>query len=84
MEDFSLPCVDQRHESLALLSGHFISWSLPWSTIEKEAYAIMATIDRMHWLLASSRGFDLYTDYNNLVFLIDPTSIIADLSQTIL
>lgn len=44
----------------------------------------MATVDRMHCLLASSREFDLYTDQNNLIFLFDPTSTLADLSQTTL
>lgn len=81
MDDSSLPCHQQRHQPLGFLSGHFSDSSLRLSAIEKEAYAIMATIERMHWLPASSRGFDLYTDHN-LVFLFDPTSVVADLSQT--
>lgn len=48
MEDLSKLCYEQRHEPLAFLSGHFSDSSLRWSTIEKEAYAIMATVDRMH------------------------------------
>lgn len=42
----------------------------------------IATTERMHWLLSTDRGFDLFTDYNNLFFLFDPTAVIADLSQT--
>lgn len=83
-EDLSLPIQDQHHEALAFLSGHFRDAELRWSTIEKEAYAIMATVERMHWLLATHRGFDLYTDHNNLVFLFDPTAVVADISQTTL
>lgn len=41
----------------------------------------METTNRMHWLLASDRGFDLYTDHNNLVFLFDQKSVITDISQ---
>ena len=29
-------------------------------------------------------GFDLYTDHNNLIFLFDPLSVVADMSQTTL
>lgn len=82
--DSELLCASQRHEQLAGLSSHFSDSSLRWSTIEKEAYAIMAITERMHWLLASERGFDLYTGHNNLVLLFDPTSVVADLSQTAL
>ena len=75
-----LPPVDQDHEPLAFLSGHFNSTELGWSTYEKEAYAIMASTKRMHWILASADGFDLYTDHNNLVFTFDPLAVAPDLS----
>lgn len=77
--DASLPSGQQRNEPLAFLSGHFTNPALRWYTIEKEAVAIMATTDCMHWLLASDRGVDLYTDHNNLVFLFDPKSVIVDI-----
>lgn len=48
MEDNSLPSVEQRHEPIAFLPGHFGGSSLRWSIIEKEACAIMVTIDRVH------------------------------------
>lgn len=47
----------------------------------KKAYAIMATIDRMHWPLATSDGFDFYTDRYTLIFLFDPLRVMSDLSQ---
>ena len=42
----------------------------------------MATLGRMHWLLADPQGFDLYTDHNNLIYIFDPTSVVTDISQT--
>jgi len=53
-----------------------------WSILEKEAYAVLAILQRMHWLVPTSSGFDLYTDHNNLIFLFDPLSIVPDLAQT--
>lgn len=81
-EDLSKPHAEQCHQPLAFLSGHFSGSFLGWSTLEKEAYAIMATIDRMHWILATPAGFDLFTDHHNLIFLFDPLAVVPDLSQT--
>lgn len=36
----------------------------------------------MHWILAKPDGLDLFTDQNNLVFLLDPLYIVPDLIQT--
>ena len=81
-DDVHLPHQDKRHEPLAFLSGHFTDTQLRWSTLEKEAFSIMATIERMHWIASIPTGFDLYTDHNNLVFLFDPLSLAPDLSQS--
>lgn len=78
--DINLPHTDKRHEPLGFLSGRFSRQQLRWSTIEKEAYAVLVTLERMHWLLATPSGFDLFTDHNNLIFLFDPTSVSSDLS----
>lgn len=53
-----------------------------WLVLEKEDYAVMAMLDRMHWMVADPRGFDLHTDHNNLISLFDPTYVVMDLSQT--
>lgn len=82
--DLALAHVDQRYEPLGYLSGRFNATQLGWSTLEKEAYAVMATIGRMRWLAATVDGFDLYTDHNNLVFILDPLSVDPDLVQTAL
>eukprot|EP00178_Gracilaria_changii_P000257 TRINITY_DN1027_c0_g1_i1.p2 TRINITY_DN1027_c0_g1~~TRINITY_DN1027_c0_g1_i1.p2 ORF type:complete len:1106 (+),score=114.18 TRINITY_DN1027_c0_g1_i1:5972-9289(+) len=81
-EDLSKPHKLQRHSRLSFCSGRFNSTQLEWSTLEKEAFAIMATVDRMHWLAATAAGFDLFTDHNNLIFLFDPLSLVPDLSQS--
>lgn len=73
---------EQHHSPLASLSGRFDKMQLCCSNIEKEAYTVMATVNRMNWLLADRQGFDLYTDHNNHIYIFDPTSFIADISQT--
>ena len=70
----------QDHQPLAFLSGHFNETQLSWATVEKEAYAIIASCIRMHWLLATPEGFDIYTDHNNLIFMFDPLAVVSDLS----
>ena len=82
MSDIHLPHQDKHHEPLAFLSGHFNPTQKRWSTIEKEAFAIMMCTEKMHWLASEPTGFDLYTDHNNLIFLFDPQAIQPDLSQT--
>ena len=79
--DLNKPHAEQQHSPLAFCSGVFNATQLGWSVLEKEAFAILATLERMHWLVATSAGFDLYTDHNNLIFIFDPLSIIPDLSQ---
>lgn len=41
----------------------------------------MVTIERLHWISATSDGFDLHTDGNNLGFLFDPFSVVNDRYQ---
>ena len=84
VDDVSKPHKDQRHSPLAFLSGRFNATQLGWSVLEKEAFAVLHTLDRMHWLVTNPDGFDLYTDHNNLIFLFDPLSVVPDMSQTTL
>lgn len=53
-----------------------------WATLETEGFGILDTLDRMHWLAATAAGIDLFTDHNNLVFLFDPSSLLADMSKS--
>lgn len=79
-----MPHVEQAHQPLAFLSGRSTKTQLCWSTIEKEAYTVMATVKRMHWLLAGPNLFNLYADHNKPIYIFDPTSIVVDISQTII
>lgn len=81
-EDLVQPHEDQRHDPLGFLSGRFDRTQSSWSILEKEAYAVMATLEHMHWLASVPSGFDLFTDHNNLVFHFDALSVVPDLSQT--
>lgn len=38
----------------------------------------------MYWIGCALYGFDLYTDLNNLIFLLDPHAVVFNLSQTCL
>lgn len=83
-EDTTLPHAEQRHEPLAYLSGRFTLQQARWSIFEKEAYAVLTTLQRMHWRAATPAGFDLFTDHNNLIYLFEPLSIVHDMSQNTL
>lgn len=59
-----------RHAPLSFLLGRLEKTWLGWPILEKEAYSVMKTLDRMHWLVTTPAGSDLYRDYSNLNFLI--------------
>lgn len=84
IDDLNLLHQEKRHQPLALLSGRLYKQQLQWCTLEREAYVVLATLERMHWLVATSAGFDLCTDHNNFIFLFDRISVIPDLSQSTL
>lgn len=83
-KDLSSDHVHQRHDPLGFLASLFNATQLVWSTLEKEAYGVKATVDRINWLAATLDGFDLYTDHNKVVFIFDPLSAVSDLSKTAL
>lgn len=62
-EDLNLPHAKQQHKPLAFLSGRFNATQLDWFILEKEAYAILSTLKRMHWMFATPEGFDIFTDF---------------------
>lgn len=70
--DFTKPHAEQIYSPLAFRSSLFSSTLLGWFVFEKEAFAILSTMERMHWLVPTSSGFDLYTDHNNLIYIYDP------------
>jgi hypothetical protein len=79
--DLDLPPAEQKHEPLAFLSGRFTGSSTRWPIIEKAAFAIITTCERMNWLLNWPSGFSLFTDHNNLTYVFDPHRISPGLSS---
>lgn len=55
-----------------------------WSVLQIESFAVMNTLDRMYWVVATPEVFEVYTDHNNLIFLFDPLAVVPDMSQTTL
>lgn len=52
--------------------------------IEKESYAVLASVQCSHWLAAFPAGFDHFTNHNNLIFLFEPVAVMQDIGQGIL
>jgi RNase H-like domain found in reverse transcriptase len=71
-EDLDNPLADQRHEPLAFISGSFKGPSSRWPIVEKEAFAIVETTDRLDYFLLHPNGFSLFCDHRNLQYIFDP------------
>jgi RNase H-like domain found in reverse transcriptase/Reverse transcriptase (RNA-dependent DNA polymerase)/Integrase zinc binding domain len=70
--DLDLPSVSQSHEPLAFLSGTFTGAQKRWPIVEKEAFAILVSCERLSWMLQRPDGFSLYTDHRNLIYIFNP------------
>ena len=81
LQDLQKPHAERNHRPLPFCSGRFNGTQLGWSILEKESYDALTTLQRMHWLVSTSAGFDFYTDHNNLIFLFDSLSVVPDLTQ---
>lgn len=60
---------------MSFYSGRFSATEIGSSTVEKEGYAVIATIDRTQWLVSCSDGFESFTDHNNLIFIFGPSDV---------
>lgn len=52
--------------------------------MENEDFSVLASLQRSHWLDwldSGQNGFDLYTDHNDLIFILYPLKIIPDIEQ---
>ncbi len=71
VEDKEKSHKDQRHEPIAFVSGKFNETQARWSTIEQEAYAILASMERCRaWTLAATTR--IVTDSRNVMHLWKP------------
>jgi transposase InsO family protein len=67
--DSSLPIYEQRLEPLRFLGGNFRGASANWAIPEKEAYAIVESIERLDYLLVRDKGFRILCDHRNLIYM---------------
>lgn len=65
------PVEEQTHEPLGFLSGAFTKHSSHWSIVEKEAYAVVFSMETFHYLTAGST-VHIWTDHANLTYIFDP------------
>jgi RNase H-like domain found in reverse transcriptase/Reverse transcriptase (RNA-dependent DNA polymerase)/Integrase core domain/Integrase zinc binding domain len=77
-KEFDKPFLEQNHQPLAFISGHFSGSQLRWPTVEQEAFAIKETILRGAQFLQHSRPFIVHTDHRNLRFMFSPEPVAAD------
>ena len=70
-EDFE----NQHHDPLAFLSGSYKKSSFHWSTLEKEAFAIVTSVTRLDYMLMRPEGLILFTDHKNLTFIFHPVIV---------
>lgn len=83
-EDLALPHVEQSHSPQWFNSGRFNATQLGWSVLEKEAFTVLKTLEKMHWQITNPDGLDHFTDHNNLIFLFDPMAVVPGMAQTTL
>lgn len=84
LTDLALPHSEQRHQVLVCLSGR-LDWNQLWcATPGKEDLAVMAVTDRMHWIAVSTATFYLYMDHKDMVYILDPLSVVSNLTHTAL
>ncbi|ETM55853.1 hypothetical protein L914_00969 [Phytophthora nicotianae] len=64
---------EQKHELLTCKSGRFSVAQLHWSVTEKEVYPIVAACDDLYYLLLRPRGFTIFCDHRNLIYMFAPS-----------
>lgn len=63
------PMEKQNPEPLSFLSGSFVDAQYRWSIPEKEAYAIVESVERLDYMLIRPKPFYIMTDHKNLTFI---------------
>lgn len=56
--------------TVGLLSGKFSAMQMGWSTVEKQGFTVLATLERMLCLVATLEGLHLFTDHRNNIFIL--------------
>lgn len=67
------------HQVLAFRSGYFRGSQLNWSTIDKEAYAVIDALTGLeHLLVVFETPVRVYTDHRNLTAVLRPDAVAGD------
>ena len=64
---------EQDHQPLAFLSGEFKGPQQRWAIVDKEFYPIVVAVTRLRHFLVRRKGFRVFTDHRNLVYILDPS-----------
>lgn len=80
--DPTKPVVQQNHMPISTMSGAFNGPQKGWSTIEKESYPIIKSVQEWEHYLLNPQGFRMYVDHSNIVSMFNPTTIEPALSKS--
>jgi hypothetical protein len=61
-----LPVHDQQHQPLAFTSGRFRGSQERWTIPEKEAFAVIETVNKHSYLLLAAEQFSMLSDHSTL------------------
>ncbi|GMF60915.1 unnamed protein product [Phytophthora fragariaefolia] len=70
--DPSLPVDKQQHRMVMCKGGTFKDSQLNWAIVEKEAFPIVKACTDLEYLLQRERGFMLFCDHANLIYIFAP------------
>uniref|UniRef100_H3H259 RNA-directed DNA polymerase n=1 Tax=Phytophthora ramorum TaxID=164328 RepID=H3H259_PHYRM len=70
--DDSLPVDKQQHRMVLCKGGTFKDSQLNWAIVEKEAFPIVKACTDLEYLLQRERGFKLFCDHANLIYIFAP------------
>ena len=74
--DPELPLREQDHVPLSFIGGRWSKTEQRWSTYEREACAVITTMEKLDWIMLTSKRVLVYTDHRNLLWLYQPSSVL--------
>jgi hypothetical protein len=73
-EQLDLPLEEQYHQPLAFFSGEFKGAQQRWTVPEKEGFAIVDIVTKVHHLSLSHDEFSILSNHLNLTYIYNPLS----------
>lgn len=80
MADINRPQEEKWQGPPSFLSRHFTPSQLCLMSLKKEAFSVMAMLERLHWLASRAEDFDLRRDQDKIVFIFNFKSLVPDLT----